>query len=150
MKKLLVLLSSLLIFAGLFTGCPKEAPQTTLTEEEEYEIFYNKIAAYTWVDNNTYTYGEISFSNNKIQEDKQFNLISWTMDYIENGVPGNGSNTILKKDDLSKIERFNANKYKYIISSTNVYFIMELKNNKLYVEYQFQEDSFNMEFTKSN
>jgi hypothetical protein len=149
MKKLLVLLSSLFIFAGLFTGCPKEAPQTTLTEEEEYTNFYNKIAAHTWVDNNTYTYGEISISNNKIQEDAQFNLIRWTMDYVENGVPGNGSNTVLKKDDLSKIERFNANKYKYN-SSKNVYFIMELKNNKLYVEYQFQEASFNMEFNKSN
>ncbi len=149
MKKLLVLLSSLFIFAGLFTGCPKEAPQTTLTEEEEYTNFYNKIAAHTWVDNNTYTYGEISISNNKIQEDAQFNLIRWTMDYVENGVPGNGSNTVLKKDELSKIERFNGNKYKYN-SSKNVYFIMELKNNKLYVEYQFQEASFNMEFNKSN
>ena len=149
MKKLLVLLSSLFIFASLFTGCPKEAPQTTLTEEEEYTNFYNKIAAHTWVDNNTYTYGEISFSNNKIQEDAQFNLISWTMDYVENGVPGSGSNTVLKKDDLSRIERFNANKYKYN-SSKNIYFIMELKNNKLYAEYQFQEASFNMEFNKSN
>ena len=67
MKKLLVLLSSLLIFAGLFTGCPKEAPQTTLTEEEEYEIFYNKIAAHTWVDNNVpYEVEGVQFIENKI------------------------------------------------------------------------------------
>ena len=149
MKKLLPVITSLLIFAGLFTACGNNANTPELTEEEEYTNFYNKIAAHIWVDNNTYTYGEISLSNNKIQEDAQFNLIRWTMDYVENGVPGNGSNTVLKKDDLSRIERFNANRYKYN-SSTNVYFILELKNNKLYVEYQFQEDSFNMEFTKSN
>lgn len=52
MKKLLVLLSSLFIFANLFTACGNTSNTPELTEEEEYTNFYNKIAAHTWVASN--------------------------------------------------------------------------------------------------
>ena len=52
MKKLLPVITSLLIFAGFFTACGNNANTPELTEEEEYEIFYNKIAAHTWVATN--------------------------------------------------------------------------------------------------
>ena len=88
-EKLLPVITSLLIFAGLFTACGNKANTPELTEEEEYEIFYNKIAAHDWIEDCDYDY--TSFEYNKF--------------YLRNNVAGEDISLYGKKKSDNQIER---------------------------------------------
>ena len=134
MKKLLVLLSSLLIFAGLFTGCPKEAPQTTLTEEEEYTNFYNKIAAHTWVDNNVPVVVEgMTVTENKIYESG--NEIKWVFKFINGADTETNDGSLLKKnmsENSREWHRITSNKWKVEVAPE---YELEYKGNTIVLKH---------------
>lgn len=143
MKKLLPLITSLLIFAGIFTACGNNANTPELTEEEEYEIFYNKIAAYTWVDNNVpVTVEGMEVIENKIYESG--NEIKWVFKYINGSKTETNDGSILKKnmnDNIREWHRITSNKWKVEVSPE---YELEYTSNTVVLKHQ----GYTFTFTK--
>ena len=79
--------------------CVSKAPSewSDLTEEQAYEFFYNKIAAYTWVDNDVpKTINGFQFIENKIFESE--NEIKWVIKFINGGNTETNNGVLLTKD----------------------------------------------------
>lgn len=146
MKKLLVLLSSLFIFAGLFTGCPKEAPQTTLTEEEEYTNFYNKIAAHTWVCATLNSPAFSEYSEARLEkygtgDSEDISLYGKLKN--DNSVQRIGS--VLNKKDSSVI-KINSSEWKRI-TTDQTFIVKIISNNTINVIITFEDNTIELNFT---
>lgn len=128
--------------------CVSKAPSewSDLTEEQEYEFFYNKIAAYTWVDNNV----DFSYSNDEnmkkiikaeIKKDSGNNL---GLQCYENNNQKIGDFMTVFNYQNVVWKKINSNKWK----SDQIDWILELNNTNLQIIMIYDNINYNFSFIK--
>lgn len=150
MKKLLPVITSLLIFAALFTACGNNANTPELTEEEEYTNFYNKIAAHTWVDNNV----DFTFSSydsmkviKKLNLSEDSNIIKLYSYDNSNNLLGEAREILFKDFSNNLYRKITSNKWIDDTVSSETWTIELKSNNSLSILFNWDGDIYTMNFS---